>query len=74
MQTDIEDLIHAANNEVFIEETLDDLINKWNGLTFTFRPHSRRIEPQPFTIEGIHELMQIIEDDSIRLQKLSDSP
>lgn len=73
-QADIEELIHAANNEVLIEQTLDELINKWKQLTFTFRPHLRRTTPQPFTIECTHDLMQIIEDDSIRLQKLSTSP
>lgn len=73
-QTDIEELIHAAKNEVLIEHTLNELINKWNQLTFTFRPHHRRTAPQSFTIECTHDLMQIIEDDSIRLQKLSSSP
>lgn len=71
---DVEEIVHAANNEVLIEQTLDQLIAKWNQLTFTFRSHSKRKHTRAFTLENTDKIIQIFEDDAMQLQILSTSP
>lgn len=66
--------MHAANNEVLIEQTLDKLIAKWDQLIFTFQPHSKRLQKRAFTIENTDKIIQIIEEDAMQLQILSTSP
>lgn len=73
MQLDVEEIVHAANNEVLIEQTLDQLIAKWDRLTFTFCTHSKRSEKRAFTLENTDKIIQIIEDDAMQLQILSTS-
>lgn len=70
---DVEEIVHAANNEVLIEQTLDQLIAKWDRLTFTFRTHLKRTEKRAFTLENTDKIIQIIEDDAMQLQTLSTS-
>lgn len=66
--------MHAANNEVLIEQTLDQLIAKWSQLTFTFQAHSKRKHTRAFTLENTDKIIQIFEDDAMQLQILSTSP
>lgn len=73
-QIDVEEIVHAANNEVLIEQTLDQLIAKWNQLTFTFHSHSKRKHTRAFTLEHTDKIIQIFEDDAMQLQILSTSP
>lgn len=73
MQDDVEEIVHAANNEVLIEQTLDQLIAKWDRLTFVFHPHSKRTHKRAFTLENTDKIIQIIEDDVMQLQILSTS-
>lgn len=74
LQADVEEIVHAANNEVLIEQTLDQLIAKWDRLTFTFCTHSKRAHKRAFTLEHTDKIIQIIEDDAMQLQILSTSP
>lgn len=71
---DVEEVVHAANNEVLIEQTLDQLIAKWNRLRFSFRVHSKRSHVRAFTLQSTDKIIQIIEDDAMQLQILSTSP
>lgn len=74
LQVDVEEIVHAANNEVLIEQTLDKLIAKWDQLMFTFRPHTKRTQQRAFTLENTDKIIQIIEEDAMQLQILSTSP
>lgn len=71
---DVEEIVHAANNEVLIEQTLDELISKWDRLMFTFQPHSKRTHKSACTLEHTDKIIQIIEEDAMQLQILSTSP
>lgn len=73
MQNDVEEIVHAANNEVLIEQTLDQLIAKWDRLTFVFHAHWKRTHRRAFTLENTDKIIQIIEDDVMQLQILSTS-
>lgn len=64
--------MHAANNEVLIEQTLDQLIAKWNQLTFAFQPHSKL--SRAFTLENTDKIIEIVDEDAMQLQILSTSP
>lgn len=70
-QIDVEQIIHAANNEVVIEQTMDKLIAKWNECQFTFQPHYRGAQKRAFTLNNTDEIIQSVENDSIELQMLS---
>lgn len=74
MQVDVEEIVHAANNEVLIEQTLDRLIAKWDRLMFTFEPHSKRTHKWSFILQHTDKIIQIIEEDAMQLQILSTSP
>lgn len=74
LQVDVEEIVHAALNEVSIEQTLDKLITKWDRLMFAFEPHSKRMHRPSFTLENTEKVIQIIEDDAMQLQMLSNSP
>lgn len=73
MQVDVEEIVHAANNEVLIEQILDKLIEKWDHLMFTFEPHSKRPHKRSFILQNTDKIIQIIEDDAMQLQILSTS-
>lgn len=71
---DVEEIVHAASNEVLIEQTLDKLIAKWDQLMFTFQPHTKRTQKRAFTLQQTDKIVQIIEEDAMQLQILSTSP
>lgn len=69
----MEEIVHAANNEVSIEQTLDKLIAKWDRLMFTFHSHSKRMSKRCYVLVNTDKIIQIIEEDVMQLQILSTS-
>lgn len=67
----VDEIIQTAANEVIIEMTMDELIAKWNGKTFTFKAHSRGENCHSFILVDTDPIVQTLEDDSMRLQVIS---
>lgn len=67
----VDEIVQTAANEVVIEITMNALITKWNEKKFTFRTHSKGNQCRSFTLIDIDPIVQMLEDDSMRLQVIS---
>lgn len=50
---------------------MDELIAKWNEKMFTFKAHSKGNKCRSFTLIDTDPIVQMLEDDSMRLQVIS---
>lgn len=73
-QAFVDELIHKAENEVLIERAMDELVSRWNSMEFTFKvqsKHNKNDGPPSIILVDTDPIVQILEDDSMRLQVIS---